>query len=68
MADDEDTTLLRRIRWGAARMARTARIEPTSWNGVSYDDVTHVLSEHTCRGLNTCSGYSCVVTPPDAST
>jgi hypothetical protein len=39
-----------------------------SCHGLSYDDVTHVLSEHTCRGLNTCSGYSCVVPPPDAST
>lgn len=29
--------------------------------GFSYDDGTHVLSEHTCRALNTCSGYSCVV-------
>lgn len=29
--------------------------------GFSYDDTTHVLSEHTCRALNTCSGYSCVI-------
>ena len=29
--------------------------------GFSYDDATHVLTEHTCRALNTCSGYSCVV-------
>jgi hypothetical protein len=29
--------------------------------GFSYDDTTQVLSEHTCRALNTCSGYSCVV-------
>jgi hypothetical protein len=29
--------------------------------GQSYDDGTHVLTEHTCAGLNTCSGYSCVV-------
>jgi hypothetical protein len=29
--------------------------------GLSYDDGTFVLTEHTCAGLNTCSGYSCVV-------
>ena len=29
--------------------------------GFSYDDATLVLTEHTCRALNTCSGYSCVV-------
>jgi hypothetical protein len=29
--------------------------------GFSYDDATHELTEHTCRALNTCSGYSCVV-------
>lgn len=34
--------------------------------GFSYDDATHVFSEHSCRGMNTCSGYSCVV-PDDAS-
>lgn len=35
-----------------------------SCKGFSYDDETHVLTEHTCKALNTCSGYSCVV--PDA--
>jgi hypothetical protein len=29
--------------------------------GMSYDDATHEFTEHTCMGLNTCSGYSCVV-------
>ncbi len=29
--------------------------------GFSYDDVTQVLTEHTCRALNTCSGFSCVI-------
>ena len=29
--------------------------------GMSYDTTTQTLSEHTCRGLNTCAGYSCVV-------
>lgn len=28
--------------------------------GASYDDETHELTEHTCRGMNTCSGMSCV--------
>jgi hypothetical protein len=28
--------------------------------GLSYDTETLVLSEHTCRGLNTCGGMSCV--------
>lgn len=29
--------------------------------GISYDTGTQVLSQHTCRGLNTCAGYSCVI-------
>lgn len=29
--------------------------------GFSYDDGTDVFTEHTCRGYNTCSGFSCVV-------
>lgn len=29
--------------------------------GMSYDTDTHVLTEHTCKGLNTCAGFSCVV-------
>jgi Cytochrome C oxidase, cbb3-type, subunit III len=28
--------------------------------GESYDSATEELSEHTCRGLNTCAGMSCV--------
>ena len=31
-----------------------------SCKGMSYDAGTHVLSEHTCAGLNTCNGFSCV--------
>jgi hypothetical protein len=29
--------------------------------GMSYDLDTHVWTEHTCKGLNTCRGFSCVV-------
>ena len=32
-----------------------------SCSGISYDTGTHVLTEHGCKGLNTCAGYSCVV-------
>lgn len=32
-----------------------------SCRGMSYDETTQVLTEHTCRGLNTCAGYGCVV-------
>lgn len=32
-----------------------------SCKGLSYDTDTHVLTEHDCKGLNTCAGYSCVV-------
>lgn len=32
-----------------------------SCKGMSYDIATHVYSEHTCKGLNTCTGYSCVL-------
>jgi len=32
-----------------------------SCKGMSYDESTGVLMEHTCMGLNTCAGYSCVV-------
>lgn len=28
--------------------------------GMSYDSGTHVYTEHTCKGLNTCTGFSCV--------
>lgn len=34
-----------------------------SCQGFSYDTGTQVLTEHTCRALNTCAGYSCVVPP-----
>ena len=29
--------------------------------GMSYDSNTQTLTEHTCRGTNTCGGYSCVI-------
>jgi hypothetical protein len=29
--------------------------------GFSYDDVTQLLSEHTCAGANTCGGWNCVL-------
>jgi hypothetical protein len=29
--------------------------------GFSYDSTTEELSEHTCRGANTCGGWNCVV-------
>jgi hypothetical protein len=32
-----------------------------SCKGMSYDTATQILTEHTCRALNTCAGYSCVV-------
>jgi hypothetical protein len=32
-----------------------------SCKGISYDTGTHVLSEHGCKGLNTCAGFSCVL-------
>ncbi|MCB9598148.1 MAG: hypothetical protein H6719_35875 [Sandaracinaceae bacterium] len=32
-----------------------------SCGGISYDSDTGVLTEHTCAGLNTCTGFSCVI-------
>ncbi|RYE84651.1 MAG: hypothetical protein EOO75_17860 [Myxococcales bacterium] len=32
-----------------------------SCKGFSYDSDTDVFTEHTCKGLNTCTGYSCVL-------
>jgi len=29
--------------------------------GFSYDITTEELSEHTCKGANTCAGWNCVV-------
>lgn len=29
--------------------------------GFSYDSDTDALTEHTCAGVNTCTGFSCVV-------
>jgi len=34
-----------------------------SCKGLSYDTDTQVLTEHTCRGMNSCFGYSCVLCP-----
>jgi hypothetical protein len=33
--------------------------------GMSYDTGTKVYTEHTCKGLNTCAGFSCVLCPPE---
>ena len=29
--------------------------------GVSYDNGTDAYTEHSCRGANTCGGFSCIV-------
>lgn len=29
--------------------------------GFSYDSTTSLLSEHTCRGANTCAGWNCAI-------
>lgn len=44
----------------------TVEIEPhcggeNSCRGMSYDTGTMTLTEHTCRGMNTCAGYSCII-------
>lgn len=36
-----------------------------SCKGMSYDTGTKVYTEHTCKGLNTCAGFSCVLCPPE---
>jgi hypothetical protein len=36
-----------------------------SCRGVSYNRFDHVLTEHTCKSMNTCGGYSCVELGPD---
>jgi hypothetical protein len=28
--------------------------------GFSYDITTHMLSEHSCKGANTCAGWNCL--------
>ncbi|MEB2322092.1 MAG: hypothetical protein OZ921_06235, partial [Sorangiineae bacterium] len=33
----------------------------TTCRGMSYDTTTSTLTDHTCRGVNTCAGYSCVI-------
>jgi len=32
--------------------------------GFSYDVETQALSEHTCKGANTCGGWNCVTDDP----
>jgi len=32
-----------------------------SCRGISWDTGTETVTEHTCRGMNTCAGYSCVI-------
>jgi hypothetical protein len=32
-----------------------------SCKGMSYDTGTLVLTEHSCRGMNACAGYSCII-------
>jgi len=32
-----------------------------SCKGMSYDEGTQVLTEHTCKAMNTCAGYSCII-------
>jgi hypothetical protein len=29
--------------------------------GFSYDETTQKLSEHTCKGANTCAGWNCAI-------
>ncbi|MFO0627401.1 MAG: hypothetical protein U0325_17455 [Polyangiales bacterium] len=47
------------------RVGGTIEIHPhcggaNSCGGFSYDQTTGVYTEHTCQGLNTCTGYTCV--------
>lgn len=44
----------------------TFEIEPhcgglNSCRGLSYDTGTQTLTDHSCRGANTCAGFSCIV-------
>jgi hypothetical protein len=32
-----------------------------SCKGMSYDEGTQTLTEHTCKATNTCAGYSCIL-------
>ena len=36
-----------------------------SCRGVSYNRSDHILTEHTCKAMNTCGGFSCVELGPD---
>ncbi len=47
------------------RVGGTIEIHPhcggaNSCGGFSYDETIGVYTEHTCQGLNTCTGYTCV--------
>jgi hypothetical protein len=62
----DDTMTLEKFTANCDALDGKIEIHPTcggfnTCKGMSYDDGTHVLTEHTCAGLNTCSGYSCVV-------
>jgi hypothetical protein len=62
----DETMTLEKFTADCDERGGTIEIHPTcgghnTCKGMSYDDATHVLTEHTCAGLNTCSGYSCVV-------
>lgn len=35
-----------------------------SGRGFSYDSTIGVFTEHTCRGYNTCTGFSCLLDEP----
>jgi hypothetical protein len=48
--------------------ARGGRVEiipecggTNSCKGLSYDEGTQTLTEHTCHSMNTCAGYSCKI-------
>lgn len=32
-----------------------------SCRGMSFDETIQTFTEHTCRGQNTCAGYSCII-------
>jgi hypothetical protein len=32
-----------------------------SCRGISWDTGTETITEHTCKGMNTCAGYSCII-------
>lgn len=38
-----------------------------SCRGMSYDQTTQTFTEHTCRGANTCTGYTCIICDDDGT-